>query len=100
MAEGQGGNRRNSDTAASFAVSASTASLPKRGDAIPGIDAKFVANTVTGTGSMSVSITTSPGRSGSSSAPLTRHSGQRQSRTRLPDSPVGGPFRTFISSSS
>lgn len=39
-------------------------SLPKGGGAIRGIDEKFSANPVTGTGSMTVSIATSPGRSG------------------------------------
>jgi len=39
-------------------------SLPKGGGAIRGIDAKFSANPVTGTGSMTVFIATSPGRAG------------------------------------
>ena len=39
-------------------------SLPKGGGAIHGMGEKFSANPVTGTGSMSVPITTSPGRSG------------------------------------
>jgi hypothetical protein len=38
-------------------------SLPKGGGAIRGIGEKFAANRVTGTGSMSVPIATSPGRS-------------------------------------
>src|SRR5713101_8391830 len=38
-------------------------SLPKGGGAIRGIGEKFSANPVTGTGSMSVPIATSPGRS-------------------------------------
>jgi RHS repeat-associated protein len=38
--------------------------LPKGGGAIRGIGEKFTANPVTGTGSMSVPIATSPGRSG------------------------------------
>lgn len=41
-----------------------TVSLPKGGGAIKGMGEKFVANPVTGTGSMSVPIATSPGRSG------------------------------------
>src|SRR6266850_7681562 len=41
-----------------------TISLPKGGGAIRGIGEKFAANPVTGTGSMSVPLTTSPGRSG------------------------------------
>jgi len=39
-------------------------SLPKGGGAIKGMGEKFAANQVTGTGSMSVPIATSPGRSG------------------------------------
>ena len=39
-------------------------SLPKGGGAIRGIGEKFAANPVTGTGSMSIPIATSPGRSG------------------------------------
>jgi Salmonella virulence plasmid 65kDa B protein len=39
-------------------------SLPKGGGAIRGMGEKFAANPVTGTGSMSVPIVTSPGRSG------------------------------------
>jgi Salmonella virulence plasmid 65kDa B protein len=65
MIGGQGSNRNTSDTAArTFAVSAPTISLPKGGGAIRGIGEKFAANPVTGTGSMSVPIATSPGRSG------------------------------------
>src|SRR5712675_1694879 len=41
-----------------------TISLPKGGGAIRGIGEKFAANPVTGTGSMSVPLATSPGRSG------------------------------------
>jgi len=47
-----------------FQVSAPSISLPKGGGAIRGIGEKFAANTVTGTGSMTVPIATSPGRSG------------------------------------
>src|SRR3989475_12312459 len=43
---------------------APTISLPKGGGAIRGIGEKFAANPVTGTGSMTVPIATSPGRSG------------------------------------
>src|SRR6516162_6668418 len=65
MAQGQGSNPNNSDAAASsFAVAAPTISLPKGGGAIRGMGEKFAANPVTGTGSMSVPIATSPGRSG------------------------------------
>ena len=45
-------------------VAAPAISLPKGGGAIRGIGEKFAANPVTGTGSMSVPIATSPGRSG------------------------------------
>ena len=45
-------------------ICAPTISLPKGGGAIRGIGEKFGANPVTGTGSMSVPIATSPGRSG------------------------------------
>lgn len=45
-------------------VRAPTISLPKGGGAIRGMGEKFAANPVTGTGSMSVPIATSPGRSG------------------------------------
>jgi hypothetical protein len=41
-----------------------TISLPKGGGAIRGMGEKFSANPVTGTGSLSVPIYTSPGRSG------------------------------------
>ena len=47
-----------------FAVAAPKISLPKGGGAIRGIGEKFAANPVTGTGSMTVPIATSPGRSG------------------------------------
>jgi RHS repeat-associated protein len=46
------------------AFSPPTISLPKGGGAIRGIGEKFAANPVTGTGSMTVPIATSPGRSG------------------------------------
>src|SRR5215216_1995827 len=45
-------------------VSAPSIQLPKGGGAIRGIGEKFAANPVTGTGSMSVPIPVSPGRSG------------------------------------
>src|SRR5450631_1967831 len=41
-----------------------TISLPKGGGAIQGVGEKFAANPVTGTGSMSVPLVTSPGRGG------------------------------------
>jgi hypothetical protein len=39
-------------------------SLPKGGGAVRGIGEKFAANPVTGTGTLSVQLATSPGRSG------------------------------------
>jgi RHS repeat-associated protein len=48
----------------SFSVSSPAINLPKGGGAIRGIGEKFAANPVTGTGSMTVPIATSPGRSG------------------------------------
>jgi RHS repeat-associated protein len=45
-------------------VSAPVLSLPKGGGAIRGMGEKFAANPATGTGSLSVPIATSPGRSG------------------------------------
>jgi hypothetical protein len=47
-----------------FRVSAPQISLPKGGGAISGIGEKFAANPVTGTGSMTVPLFTSPGRLG------------------------------------
>lgn len=49
---------------ASNAIKPPEISLPKGGGAIRGMGEKFAANPVTGTGSMSVPIATSPGRSG------------------------------------
>ncbi len=48
----------------SFGVTAPSLTLPKGGGAIKGIGEKFTANPVTGTGSMTVPIATSPGRAG------------------------------------
>ena len=58
--------RTDSDQGASssFAIAAPRVELPKGGGAIRGIGEKFAANPVIGTGSMSVPIATSPGRSG------------------------------------
>ena len=50
--------------AAKGQISPPAISLPKGGGAIRGMGEKFAANPVTGTGSMSVPIATSPGRSG------------------------------------
>jgi hypothetical protein len=47
-----------------FTVSAPQIALPKGGGAISGIGEKFAANPVTGTGSLTVPIALSPGRSG------------------------------------
>jgi hypothetical protein len=47
-----------------FAVAAPQVSFPKGGGAISGIGEKFGANPVTGTGSMTVPVFTSPSRSG------------------------------------
>jgi len=47
----------------SFQISAPSISLPKGGGEICGIGEKFAANPLTGTGSMSVPIATSSGRS-------------------------------------
>ncbi|MGH8570712.1 MAG: SpvB/TcaC N-terminal domain-containing protein, partial [Gammaproteobacteria bacterium] len=47
-----------------FQSRAPAVALPKGGGAIRGMGEKFAANPVTGTGSMSVPIATSPGRSG------------------------------------
>ena len=60
---GSGGDdpKTGADT---FAVTPPTISLPKGGGAVGGIGEKFAANPVTGTGSMTVPIATSPGRSG------------------------------------
>jgi hypothetical protein len=48
----------------SFATSPPAINLPKGGGAIRGMGEKFAANPVTGTGSMTVPIAASPGRSG------------------------------------
>src|SRR5512136_343641 len=53
-----------SKLAADGQVPAPSIQLPKGGGAIKGIGEKFAANPVTGTGSMSVPIATSPGRAG------------------------------------
>ncbi len=55
----QGSEEKKSDI-----VAAPSITLPKGGGAIKGMGEKFAANPVTGTGSMSVPIATSPGRSG------------------------------------
>src|SRR5213595_1031313 len=55
---------KSNDAPQNFGVVAPSISLPKGGGAIRGIGEKFAANPVTGTGSMTVAIATSPGRSG------------------------------------
>ncbi len=55
-------NSRNNTVGNEFTAPA--ISLPKGGGAIRGVGEKFTANPVTGTGSMTVPIATSPGRSG------------------------------------
>ena len=60
-AEGAG---ESGSTAQASPFSVPQINLPKGGGAIRGIDEKFTANPVTGTGSLSVPIATSPGRSG------------------------------------
>jgi len=56
-------NQENPD-AGGFEIKAPAISLPKGGGAIHGMGEKFSANPVTGTGSLSVPIATSPGRGG------------------------------------
>jgi len=58
------GQGSKSPESKSFAVSPPSINLPKGGGAIRGMGEKFAANPVTGTGSMSVPIAVSPGRSG------------------------------------
>src|SRR4030081_600678 len=60
----QGAPQSSTSTGASFAVNVPKITLPKGGGAISGIGEKFAANPVTGTGSMTVPLFTSPGRSG------------------------------------
>jgi RHS repeat-associated protein len=66
MADEAKGSIGSEDKAAEkpFAVAAPQISLPKGGGAISGIGEKFTANPVTGTGSLTVPLALSPGRSG------------------------------------
>ena len=66
MAEGSTGSDRaqSAPMPASTRFSAPQIALPKGGGAIRGIDEKFGANPATGTGSLSIPIAASPGRSG------------------------------------
>src|SRR6266581_3410127 len=57
-------NTEAADNKSGTATPVPAISLPKGGGAIRGIGEKFAANPVTGTGSMSIPISTSPGRSG------------------------------------
>ena len=57
-------NQDEKNKSGSSQISPPSVSLPKGGGAIRGIGEKFGANPVTGTGSMTVPIATSPGRSG------------------------------------
>jgi hypothetical protein len=65
-AEGRRENtdRQGAQSAKTSQFSAPSTSLPKGGGAIRGIGEKFTANPVTGTGSMTVPIAATPGRSG------------------------------------
>ncbi|NGZ10914.1 MAG: hypothetical protein CV088_16265 [Nitrospira sp. LK70] len=60
----ENGSNSKASTEKSFQRTAPIISLPKGGGAIRGMGEKFAANPVTGTGSMTVPIVTSPGRSG------------------------------------
>lgn len=62
VSSGQGRDETNKSS--EFSIKAPSINLPKGGGAIKGIGEKFAANPVTGTGSMTVPIATSPGRSG------------------------------------
>src|SRR5262245_27111994 len=57
-------DRQGAQSAKTSQFSAPSISLPKGGGAIRGIGEKFAANPVTGTGSMTVPIAVTPGRSG------------------------------------
>jgi RHS repeat-associated protein len=60
----QADSKQTPESDKSYFASPPTVSLPKGGGAIKGMGEKFAANPVTGTGSMSIPIATSPGRSG------------------------------------
>ena len=64
MAMGNVDDKKEESANESFRVSAPQVALPKGGGAISGIGEKFAANPVTGTGSMTIPIAVSPGRSG------------------------------------
>ena len=111
---GRSGSNDNRSTGG-FGVTAPSISLPKGGGAIRGIGEKFAANPVTGTGSMTVPIATSPGApaSGRSSrcpttpAPATARSASagafrfpRSPQDRQGPAPVSTTPRSRTSSSS
>ncbi|MBS0150491.1 MAG: hypothetical protein JSR31_06075 [Nitrospira sp.] len=58
------GSQADQGSQGNFRVAAPSLSLPKGGGAIQGLGEKFASNPVTGTGSLSVPIAISPGRSG------------------------------------
>ena len=60
----QNDNKQATEQDKNYFAPPQAVSLPKGGGAIKGMGEKFAANPVTGTGSMSVPIATSPGRSG------------------------------------
>ena len=60
----EGNSTQDSRSQKSDFNAAPSVSLPKGGGAIKGMGEKFAANPVTGTGSMSIPIATSPGRAG------------------------------------
>jgi hypothetical protein len=62
--QGARGHGDGGDGGGAATATAPTISLPKGGGAIRGIGEKFAANPVTGTGSLTVPIATSPGRAG------------------------------------
>ncbi len=65
MANNESQRRKPEETSTeSGRLSPPSIALPKGGGAIKGIGEKFAANPVTGTGSMTVPIATSPGRAG------------------------------------
>jgi RHS repeat-associated protein len=63
LAQQDSQRKQGGSSDAEFGVRAPSIALPKSGGAISGIGEKFAANPVTGTGSMTVPIFTSPGRS-------------------------------------
>jgi Salmonella virulence plasmid 65kDa B protein len=64
QSENSSNGERGSSKDDKFLVTAPSIILPKGGGAISGIGERFAANPVTGTGSVTVPIFTSPGRSG------------------------------------